>query len=145
MAIRVLNACRRWRRLSLADQLATLKMAGLVVCVTVVLKVAGFANACRLLRRLGRGRGRAAGAHDSCAQSVAAIVRVRHHAPWAGRCLSRSLALHYVLRRRGVSSEVHVGISGLRPFLAHAWVVSNGETLGERPRLPAKFRMTFAD
>ena len=48
------------------------------------------------------------------------------------RCLQRSLALQLVLRRRGVATELCIGVrrEGAR-LLAHAWLDHEGVPLGE--------------
>ena len=51
------------------------------------------------------------------------------------RCLSRSLVLWHLLRIRGVSAELRLGVS--KPIsgrlLAHAWVELDGEPLNDGP------------
>lgn len=51
-----------------------------------------------------------------------------------GRCLSRSLAMQYALRRHGISTDLRIGINiekGL--FDAHAWLEREGIVLNDHP------------
>lgn len=55
-------------------------------------------------------------------------------------CLERSIMLWSLLRRRGIESELKIGVatedSGMR---AHAWVEIDGEPINEKPQLNDKF------
>ncbi|GAB2686584.1 hypothetical protein GCM10027037_05690 [Mucilaginibacter koreensis] len=51
-----------------------------------------------------------------------------------GRCLSRSLAMQYALLRRGVSTDLRIGVNiekGI--FDAHAWLERKGIILNDHP------------
>jgi hypothetical protein len=57
------------------------------------------------------------------------------------RCLVRSLVLLWLLRARGESAEVVLGVrkrAGV--FEAHAWTVSEGRLVGDRPEAIAEFQ-----
>lgn len=56
--------------------------------------------------------------------------RLFRQGPTARDCLTSSLALAAVLRRRGVDCELCVGFVD-RPFAAHAWVESRGLVLND--------------
>lgn len=52
-------------------------------------------------------------------------------APWRAVCFQRGLALHLMLRRRGIASVLHYGVAqdaenGLR---AHVWISADGRPL----------------
>jgi hypothetical protein len=52
--------------------------------------------------------------------------------PVTVRCLTRSLALVWMLRRRGVDADFHIGVGlGADHLEAHAWVEWKGEVLNE--------------
>jgi len=61
---------------------------------------------------------------------VAAAAR---RAPWRVKCLPRSVVLLGLLRRRGISGDMCLGIPGLAaPELeAHAWVEVNDRLVGD--------------
>jgi hypothetical protein len=57
------------------------------------------------------------------------------------RCLVRSLMLLWLLRANGLPAELLLGVrKRAGAFEAHAWTVSGGEVLGERPEAVAEFR-----
>jgi hypothetical protein len=67
--------------------------------------------------------------------------------PWRANCLQRSLVLWWFLLRRGVNSEIRIGVrrrpgvpAGSRQLDFHAWVESQGRVLNDR----ANIRDVFA-
>ena len=63
------------------------------------------------------------------ARMAAAAAR---HGLVHGNCLSRSMALSWMLRRRGVPAELRIGASKeVREFEAHAWVEVEGEIIND--------------
>ncbi len=49
-------------------------------------------------------------------------------------CLQRSLALQWLMRRRGVDAILHYGIEISAKLKAHVWVNSNGDPLIGAPQ-----------
>ena len=45
---------------------------------------------------------------------------------WKGNCLSRSIALHCLLQKNGISSALCIGVRNKPRFKAHAWVEHKG-------------------
>jgi hypothetical protein len=58
--------------------------------------------------------------------------------PGRMECLEQSLALWYLLRRRGADVELKFGMRQF-PFAAHAWVTYHGEPLNESPEALAHY------
>jgi hypothetical protein len=56
-----------------------------------------------------------------------AITLVAHRLPWHPTCLRQALAAQRMLRRRGIGSELHLGVTGASEAGAHAWVTVGGE------------------
>jgi hypothetical protein len=50
--------------------------------------------------------------------------------PGRAACLEQSLALYYVLRRRGIAATFRVGVTA-QPFLSHAWVEYRGHPVND--------------
>lgn len=73
------------------------------------------------------------GTEPEMARRIRAVTGiVERHAPLRGNCLSRSLALVWLLRRRGIASAMHIGVRETAGRLqAHAWVESNGNRLND--------------
>jgi hypothetical protein len=68
------------------------------------------------------------------AQRSARLVGIAaRHRPYRATCLRQSLALWWLLRRRGISTELRIGVrmdSGA--LRAHAWVEFCGRPLGQQ-------------
>ncbi|HEY2770916.1 MAG TPA: lasso peptide biosynthesis B2 protein [Solirubrobacteraceae bacterium] len=56
-------------------------------------------------------------------RAVARVARVLPHEP---SCLRQAIATRWMLRRRGIACEAHLGIVSTDPFEAHAWVTVGG-------------------
>ena len=46
--------------------------------------------------------------------------------PWRAVCFQRGLAVHVMLRRRGIASFLHYGVAQSDSLKAHVWVSANG-------------------
>lgn len=59
---------------------------------------------------------------------IGALVNVAgNQIPFPSTCLSRSMLLVWLLRRRGVTSELHIGVRKVAGGIeSHAWAVRNG-------------------
>jgi len=68
------------------------------------------------------------------------IATAARHIPFPSTCLTRSLLFNWMLRRRGVPSELRIGIrmenSALR---AHAWVEVAGVPVNDEPDVARRF------
>ena len=60
-----------------------------------------------------------------------AVERMARHTPWNSTCLTQTIAGKFMLRRRGVSSQLYLGTrkdeSG--QLLAHSWLLVGNEIL----------------
>ena len=110
---------------------ADLRLAGLLVACTLLVRVAGVARTKRLLNRWA-GESPAGKADVARARRLAA-----HHAhvaailPRRPSCLPRSLALWFALRRRGMPADVVFGAKRKPSFEAHAWVEVAGAVVND--------------
>jgi transglutaminase superfamily protein len=125
------------RRLSWPDRWLLLQAGLVVVVVSLSLRVVSFQRAHTVLRRLTpRADGRvepAGGAASARALDVARLVNVAsRHMPLPNTCLHRSLALWWLLERRGYDSRLQFGArkrDGV--FEAHAWVEHGGLVISD--------------
>ena len=63
-----------------------------------------------------------------------------HHALGPANCLTRSLYLWWLLRRRGVDSQLRIGVRLTEGVLdGHAWVEHAGLPVNDRPDVNADF------
>jgi hypothetical protein len=128
------------RRLALAAYFSLL-------AVDVGLRVLGFR---RLMARVRPAR-------PAGVQAIAAakLRRARRYAAWLetvsqhhfvrAHCLHRSLALHYWLRRKGLPSDLRIGVrKDGNELRAHAWVELGGQVMDDRPADVAAFAVLSA-
>jgi hypothetical protein len=81
-------------------------------------------------------------------ETAFALAVGANHGLWKPRCLTRSLALGWFLRRRGIPFEIRVGVPSAKGFLdsgeapdftAHAWVETQGLVLNDRDDVASEF------
>lgn len=78
--------------------------------------------------------------NDVLALAEAVNIAARH-TPFHATCLTRSLLLCWLLRRRGVSSELRIGVNLSAGMLrAHAWVECAGQPVNDRADIADEFR-----
>ena len=60
-----------------------------------------------------------------------AVETMSRHTPWESACLAQAIAGKYMLRRRGVASELYLGTrkDDRNQLLAHAWLSVNGSII----------------
>ncbi len=126
---------RFWRRPRAEKWLA---LTSFVMCLlsSVALRFVGLARWERILRASSGGWNlQAASSSDdlAIAEAHASVVDMVARNSWGLlTCLPRSLTLWWLLRRRGIESELHIGVrkEGAR-VAAHAWVVYHGIVIGD--------------
>jgi len=119
------------RPLRPADFLKIAVFCALCPAVGAALRLRGYRRARALLQRLASRPRVAAGADANAiagARHLGRLVSIAAaRGPYRAQCLTRSLLLEALLRRRGLEPELHFGTRRERSQLhAHAWV-----TLGE--------------
>jgi len=74
-----------------------------------------------------------------------AVNIAARHTPFPATCLTRSLLLGWLLRRRGVASSLRIGVRLPQGALdAHAWVECAGVPVNDRSDIAAQFA-SFGD
>ncbi len=116
----------------------------LVPLVALAVKLLGYGRTHRLLNRVAAVVGRATNTDPETASLVTrvrlVIRAVKLRGPLSGNCLSQSLALWFMLARRGVVSTLRIGTSMEDgDFRAHAWVEHQGRALNAGPRVLATY------
>ena len=81
----------------------------------------------------------------SCATRMVAIAT--RHLPWHPTCLERSLALRRILAKRGIETQLRIGVrKESETLLAHAWLEREGKVLNDSPLAIAPYaRLTKSD
>ena len=126
-----MSAWLRWRRLGADDRAETIRAAVLLPLYALAVRSVMLPRLLEMIaaRRTRRSRVPLDGAVDL---SVRAVARAAAHAPFPSACLTRSLTLMYLLRRRGVPAELKIGARLQNGTLdAHAWVEHDGIALND--------------
>lgn len=81
--------------------------------------------------------------HSIAQRKKMAVHMVRaaaRYLPWTATCLEESLALWFLLRQRGIASDIRIGArKEFGKFEAHAWVENDGEALNETPKVRQQY------
>lgn len=133
-----------WRALSAAQRRALLQAWVLLPLFWLGLRALGLPRLqARLAGQAGPGQ-RPLSLVEAKAMGEAVNIAARH-TPFRVTCLSRSLVLGWLLRRRGVASDLRIGVRLVSGSLdAHAWVELDGVPVNDRADI-AQTYATFGD
>lgn len=62
-----------------------------------------------------------------------AVERIAPTLLWHPLCLTQAVAVAWMLRRRGIECQAHLGVTEAKPRIAHAWVTVGGEIVQGAP------------
>jgi hypothetical protein len=129
----------RWRKLPPRERRETLLAAGLIPFAAASVRIVGVDRTLNTLA--GRPESAAAVVDPSVAREAArAVARAAHNAPYRGNCLSRSIALMWLLRRRGLAADLRFGARMReRNLEAHSWVEHGGIVLNDTQNVTQRF------
>jgi hypothetical protein len=126
---------RTLRRMSWGDRALAVESLAMLAAARVLVK---FTPRRRLVARMGGSRittpeapASTKSLHSNVGSRVGASVeRVARFTWWRSMCLEKALAGKWMLRRRGIASTMYVGMARKgSEFIAHAWLVAEGQTL----------------
>jgi hypothetical protein len=124
-------------RLSTPERWLLAKALALLPITAAALRVGGFRRTYAALARLAPKQAtRAAPGGPALIQEAWTIARIvdaaARRGPCRAMCLSRSLALWWLLRRRGIEADLRIGVRKHDDRLeAHAWVELQGHVLND--------------
>lgn len=128
----------QWRSLAPWERRLLLWLAILLPLIGAAVQLLGYARSRALLERLPRPSEGATRAHTAAstadtAQRIARLVSVAaNRGPYRATCLRQSIALWWLLRRRGIAAELRIGVRKDEGELqAHAWVEHEGRALND--------------
>ena len=127
---------RRFNALPRPAKAILLRAALLFPLITVSLRLRGFRATQRWLQScLGKPAVAPLSADAASAQIQMVsrmVLAAARHSFFAATCLERSLALWWLLERRGIASQLRIGVRKTGDkFEAHAWVEHEGVAIGE--------------
>jgi len=130
---------RRFRRRPPEDRLLILRAAMILPLTEIGLRLFGFRRWKELIEKFSLPASRLEPLSKDFQREVAlravrAVRSVERHDPTNPNCLERSMTLWWLLRRKGIEGELHIGArkQGAR-FEAHAWVELGGQVLNDIP------------
>ncbi len=140
----VISPSRRRRRLTVREIARFVEAVCLLALAWAAIRLLPF----RILMRttsFGPVPGEQPNARATGAAVRQAVKRAARRLPWTIVCFPEGLAAHWMLRRRGLPSQLHYG---LRPstekLSAHVWVTLAGEVIvGEEAQDPHHCVATF--
>ena len=140
------TASARLRRLASRDGLVLAEALGALAVASLAIRLLPF-------RRVAAAAAR--GGADGGAGDAQAIGRVRwaveawaRRVPWRAVCFQRGLAVHWMLRRRGIASMLHYGVGRAESdrLAAHVWVsVAGRDVIGGEEAPKFACLATFPD
>ena len=138
---------RHWqgvRRLSWGERWLLIEALALLPLLSLGMRLLGLRRLHGTLAGLAPAPGPAAAGGSaglSQARAVATLVqRAARHSPLGSTCLTRSLVLWWLLRRRGIAGEVCMGVAKeAAQFQAHAWVEYQGTVLNDDDQVRQRF------
>lgn len=141
------SAWQRWRALPAPERRVVPALFFLLPAVAAGIRVFGVGRVCRVLGghaapAIAPDAGAAAGAAAAAAPDAIAIARARRlgglvaaaarRLPGHPACLTRSVTLWYLLRRRGLPATLRLGVRTADAQLeAHAWVELGGQVVND--------------
>jgi hypothetical protein len=120
-----------WRRLSPSDRNATLEAATIHCATYMLVHTVGLKGWKQTLGRLTRTTN-IRPFTEGLREARSALARVSRHTGLNGTCLTRSLTLYWLLRRRGISTDLRLGARQRdNIFQAHAWLEYHGRVIND--------------
>jgi len=135
---------RRFSRLQAAERGIFLRAAVTLPLISVSLRMRGFGATQGSLQKLLPSSKQITMDSRKYAELAARMVRAAvHHGVGHPSCLEESLVLWWLLGRRGIASQLRIGIKKeSAKFEAHAWVELGGAALNE-PETPHQHYAAF--
>ena len=124
-----LEAWRKFRRLPAAERGLLVRAVLLLPTMAAALRVVGFP---RLTRWLGPRVARVPAPPVEPAALARIVALAARRGPVRARCLTQAVTLWWLLARRGIASQVRLGVVKENGALkAHAWLVGTGGVVAE--------------
>ena len=132
---------RKWRHLRWDERVGFVQAALAVPGMALSLRVFGFNRVRQWVERTTATRGGRQWVSDDVVRiSVISVNRVKRYSLFGGNCLSQSLTLAWMMRRRGLAPALRLGVSLRASQLdAHAWIEYEGRVLNDTQDVHTRF------
>lgn len=138
---RIVTVASAVRHLTWAERAVIFEVSLCVFLARLALKAVSFQRLRKALDRLTAGKPRARDIDTARVLALARLVNAAsRHAPVVNTCLHRSLALWWLLRRRGIDGQLRFGARKRNGELeAHAWVEYRSVIVSEDNTQPDEY------
>ena len=129
--VSVISTLRRMKRMPLPDRMLLIEAAGALTFASLAIGLLPFRKIVSFAEAAGSSRHRPSEAATEIARVRWATEACARHLPWRIVCFQKGLALHKLLRRRGIATCLHYGVAQdrQRGLTAHVWVTHEGEAV----------------
>jgi len=134
----------QWRALPLGEQIRLAQLAALMPMIAGVVRVAGVRRTYRAMGRMRRDvrvKTHVGDADRAHAERLGRLIDIAsRHGTTKATCLPQSLALWWLLRRRGLPAELRIGVA--KPdgrMSAHAWVELDGRAVNDHADVAERY------
>ena len=125
--------------LSADERRETLRAALCVPLCAVSVRLLGLQRTRHWIERALTRRTAATPRAEAIAHAVRALERIRWYSPVGGTCLTRSLALQWLLGRSGIRTDLRIGVETAAGLAAHAWIECDGVVLNDVPDVATRY------
>ena len=129
----VMSRLQEFRALRWAEKMIIVRSCVLLPLTALGLRIIGLRRCQRLMATLSARSGKSL-PPDQIGKAAWLVNAAAYHVPYRASCLERSLVLWFLLRLRGIKSDLRIGVLNRdHGFTAHAWVEIGGVALNDRP------------
>ena len=117
---------QRLARLGWTDRVLLVEAMIVLTLASIAIKVVPFRHVVRAAAAFGRPVKDGTPPDLLIRKIVWWVNSAGNRVPWRAVCFQRGLAVHVMLRRRGISSFLHYGVAQADSLKAHVWVSAAG-------------------
>lgn len=141
----MINKLRQFRALNKKDRKLFVKIAFITPFLEICLRFLGFNRLLNLLHNRIEGKVFYLSHTEEVERHKKLVFLFYNNFPFAGRCLARSLTLWFLLKRKGINTDLRFGMRKEDGKLkAHAWVEHHGKPITIDPEVQNSYKM-FAE
>lgn len=122
--------------------ISTRRTNALILALELAIRVLGFKRTIRMLERFKKPVQVPSVPEETILTDRYTTIfnRIKEHRSFRGRCLSQSLAMQFLLQRKGIMTELKIGVIMRSGAIdAHAWLEKDGRVLNDHPAVIAQY------
>lgn len=134
------NKWAAWRALPTAHRLLLVRALVALPLMALGLRVLGVRRMLAFAERAAPSDRPGADERDVVRATSRLVAAAARHGPYRASCLPMALTLKRLLGRRGIATELRIGVAPVRGELdAHAWLEYRGQPLIDGPDVHGRF------